>query len=219
MPSKSLAAGFVGVLLRKGATFLTDATFCDTWGLQIDPFAQRVIPHVTTKDLPAFQALITAAASADDPSTLLDGETTKRTSRTNTHDAGRTAFRRWFAALKTGPKIYQIVEKVLQEQDAHPRALLADLEVEDDAIPPYIIVKSTVETDLAKELFGEHAFTVSGFPRPEIVTAIDTIMHHAWERFRKARLRALKRLDEHRKAYVDAEEGKLHLILTRRFSY
>jgi hypothetical protein len=208
MPSLKPDVAFFTAILAQNTRILNDDYFKNTYALKDNHFEQTQIRGVLPQNCAALKAFITASMTREEEKRVyfLAG-TEKLGAGQNGHHQGRKAASQWFRTQKIGQQIYSVIDTVLRDNEAHPQQLVADdPDIGALQLPDEGGIHSIIEVPVAEAVYGKNALTGIALPA-SLRTSIGSLMHHAWERYRKCRKRAHAKMVLRRTDYELAIKG------------
>ncbi|KAJ8586214.1 hypothetical protein M405DRAFT_864785 [Rhizopogon salebrosus TDB-379] len=174
--SKKLQSGvLLGLLAGKDYIFQDPDTIHEIYGLGEKMFDVRN-KHLTENQRMSLQTMIKAVEATQD----MNKKFTIMDTKASGWAAGQEALKEWFVKQKVSHSLYTRADEVWKSQDLLPIQLIQ--ESGEDGFPELRDADSARD-DILLEVFGTNA--LSRNVRGDFRRAIDTIMHHSWERHRK----------------------------------
>jgi hypothetical protein len=217
MPSLSMAAAWLVALLHRKSRLMTDDDFLAVYGLQPSFLKASSIDQVPAADQSFLVAFIVAAeakAEGDERTAFIVGGRKKKGAAVdNAHNRGRKAYNEWFRRQKLTAKIHSLMNDILFENDAHPQNLIQNLtadeedELDDNGMPSVVSIHSQIEVPAATAVFGANVMT-SAMISPAIQASMGALIHHFWEKCRKARRRAYTQMETRKNRWLEARAGR-----------
>lgn len=115
---------------------------------------------------------------------------------------GRKAYHTWFQS-KVTRRLNKRIDDVLVAHDAHPKQIL---QADADDFPPTVTVSGEIRLPVMRAAFGERCL-LHGRPQQHFHDCFEVLLHHTWERLRKARKREMSTLRQKKAALLEARTG------------
>lgn len=231
MPSVSPSNAWFAAISGPCKGVLLEEDVMARYGLNADPFSMGRNSGITENQADNIVAILSHADTLDSKGRmeLFDGAATpkpkgrgKKAAQKDANSAGRSALARFWGVNNLGDKVYAIVDTVLLDAGYHPQQLCAKAASmrasgkrlpfslpDKKGMPPSDRAKDACAVEIASMLFGADAFDegFEGTLSEEVKNVVGAILHHSWERYRKAKIRAEGKYDKAREKYIEKRIG------------